>query len=162
MASIPNKQILQAFLFPLFQARLKSFRSFFCSYKKFCIKFQYHSACNDRNRFDRRIFAPIGRISRWLEGSSSQSHLLHNSADIGKAEIPAAPTIGLIFCFVKRFSNFANTTPPIVSNMNATKPMSMINKVSVATKYSARMEKVIVIPNNRVIKLAKSCGRCFG
>ena len=50
--------------------------------------------------------------------------------DMGKAEIPAPPTIGLIFFFRNRFRNFANRTPPIVSITKANRPIAMIISVS--------------------------------
>ncbi len=54
-------------------------------------------------------------MSRKFCGSSARPILWITRADIGKAEMPAAPIIGFIFFFEKRLISFAKSTPPTVS-----------------------------------------------
>ena len=57
-------------------------------------------------------FAPAACISKKLFGSSSLPSLCTMREAIGKAEMPAAPTIGFIFFLENRFRNLAKNTPP--------------------------------------------------
>ena len=70
--------------------------------------------------------------------------------------MPAAPIIGLIFVFKNRFINLANSTPPIVSKINAIRPIPIIRSVSTRTNASARILNEIVMPSSRVIRFASS------
>ena len=88
-------------------------------------------------------------------GFSSRAIFWTTREDMGKAEIPAAPTMGLIFSFKNRFISFAKRTPPTVSNTKANKPIVMISRVSTLTKLSACMLKEIVMPRRSVIRLVR-------
>ena len=78
-------------------------------------------------------------------------------ADMGKAEMPAAPIMGLIFRRgMNRFSALTNSTPTTVSSTKATRPRHRIISVSTRTNWSARMEKEMVTPSSRVMRLASS------
>ena len=98
--------------------------------------------------------APTACIRIIFPGSSFWAIFCTTLADMGNAEIPAAPIIGLIFSLRNRFNILANSTPPMVSNTKAIRPIPMIISVSTLTNASARMLKEIVIPSSRVIKLA--------
>ena len=71
-------------------------------------------------------------------------------ADIGKAEIPAAPTMGFIFfpSGRKRFSIFAVNTPPAVSRTNATSPMQIMTSVLMLTNFSSVIVAAMEKPSN--------------
>jgi len=62
---------------------------------------------------------PTVCMSRKFCGSSFRPILWMTREDIGKAEIPAAPIMGLIFLPFgrNRFRNFATRPPPAVSNL---------------------------------------------
>ena len=77
-------------------------------------------------------------------------------ADMGNAEIPAAPTMGLILVRLKILRILANTTPAMVSKIKATRPRAIIMMVCTVTNWSARMEKAMVMPSSSVMRLAKS------
>lgn len=55
--------------------------------------------------------------------------------DMGNAEIPAAPIMGLIFSFEKRFKNFASRTPPMESKTKAEKSNEHDQKSIACYKY---------------------------
>ena len=68
----------------------------------------------------------IAKLERELK-----DFVTEHRADMGKAEMPAAPTIGLIlFLGVKRLSTFTNSTPTTESSTKATRPRPMIMMVS--------------------------------
>ena len=77
-------------------------------------------------------------------------------ADIGNAEIPAAPTIGLIFTFLNRFRNLAKSTPPMVSMTNATSPKAMIMRVWRFQNWSAVILTEMVSPRRIETRLTSS------
>ena len=54
-------------------------------------------------------------------------------ADMGNAEIPAAPTMGLILVRLKILRILANTTPAMVSKIKATRPRAIIMMVCTVT-----------------------------
>ena len=71
--------------------------------------------------------------------------------------MPAAPTMGLILLLgVKMFSTLTNSTPTTESSTKATRPRPIIMKVSGRTNWSAFMEKEMVMPSSRVMRLARS------
>ena len=96
-------------------------------------------------------FAPTACIKRWLPGSSFVPILATTREAIGNAEMPAAPSIGLIFSLENKFKSFAHITPPIVSNTNAKSPSPIMIIVSSLMKASACIWNAIVIPRSRVI-----------
>src|SRR4030065_412355 len=67
--------------------------------------------------------APTACIRMKVKGSSSWAILWITRADMGKADIPQAPIIGLILRFRKRFSILANSTPAAVSKTKGTRPL---------------------------------------
>ena len=75
-------------------------------------------------------------------------------ADIGKAEMPAAPIIGLSFFLENRFISLAKPTPAAVSKMNAKSPSARMSKVSSCRKASPLICDAIVKPKSSVIRLA--------
>ena len=75
---------------------------------------------------------------------------------MGKAEIPAAPIMGLIFFLRKRFKNFAKSTPPAVSKMNATRPRRRMSIVLNVRNFSAFIWEAIVIPRKMVMRFAST------
>ncbi|MPN63392.1 hypothetical protein SDC9_211150 [bioreactor metagenome] len=77
-------------------------------------------------------------------------------ADIGKADIPAAPIIGLILDFVNKLMNFTNKTPKAVSKTKAKSPSPMIIAVSTVTKSAACIRDAMVMPKRRVTRLTSS------
>ena len=84
-------------------------------------------------------------------------------ADIGKAEIPAAPTIGLTFLSFgrKRLRIFAVMTPPAVSRTKAMRPMPMMASVPRLTNLSPVIAAEIEKPRSIVTMLAISfCAAC--
>ena len=89
-----------------------------------------------------------------LVGSSCRPICVITRADIGKAEMPQAPIIGLILFFRNRFRSLANRTPPTVSKTKATRPRSRIKIVCTFRKFSARICEATVIPRRRVIRFA--------
>ena len=68
--------------------------------------------------------------------------------------MPAAPTIGLTFFLLNRLRSFANITPAMESNTNATRPRPMMMSVFRFTNWSARMENEIVMPSSSVMRFA--------
>ena len=76
--------------------------------------------------------------------------------DIGKAEMPHAPIIGLIFFLRKRFTTFAKRTPPTVSKTKATAPSARIFKTSSVRIFSAVMVAPTVMPRKRVTRFESS------
>ena len=97
-------------------------------------------------------FAPTACMSKWFCGSASWPSFCTTLADMGKAEIPAAPTIGFIFFFKNRFKSLANITPPTVSNTKANRPRLIISSVTGVKKSSAFMLNAIVMPSSRVMR----------
>ena len=75
-------------------------------------------------------------INRKFCGSSFRPIWLTTRPLMGNAEIPAAPIMGLIFFSLgrNRLMNLANTTPPTVSKMKATRPRPRIIRVCQDTK----------------------------
>ena len=73
--------------------------------------------------------APTACISKKLDGSSFCPILCITLADIGKADIPAAPIMGFIFFFRKILRVLTNITPPAVSKTNASRPIPKISNV---------------------------------
>src|SRR5574344_1723525 len=100
--------------------------------------------------------APAACIRMMFDGSSLSAIFCTTRADIGNAEIPAAPIIGLIFFLRKRLMNFANNTPPIESSMNAASPSAMMSNVSAETNCSACMLNETLMPRSRVIKFVRA------
>ena len=95
-------------------------------------------------------------MSRKFCGSSASPILWITRADIGKAEMPAAPIIGFIFFFEKRLISFAKSTPPTVSNMNATRPSAIIRRVSFLMNLSACICVAMVMPSRSVMRFART------
>ena len=69
--------------------------------------------------------------------------------------MPAAPIMGFTLFLRKRLRNFANSTPPAVSNMNATRPSAIIASVSAVTKSSAFILNATDMPSSSVTRLAR-------
>lgn len=99
--------------------------------------------------------APAACINIILPGSSSCAILWMSLQDIGNAEIPAPPIIGLIFFFKYRFSTFANMTPPMVSMTKAKSPISIMMTVCTVTNCSACILNEMVMPKSSVIRFAR-------
>src|SRR5690606_28192858 len=78
-------------------------------------------------------------------------------ADMGKAEIPAAPIIGLTFRGRNRLRSLANKTPPAVSKIKAKRPIPRIMMVFQVKNFSATMVDPMVIPSSRVTRMETSC-----
>ena len=89
-------------------------------------------------------------------GSSASAIFATTRPDIGNAEMPQAPIIGLIFFFTTRFTALANSTPPAVSKMKATRPSPSTIPTSTIRNFSADIVEPIVIPSSNVTRLASS------
>ena len=81
-------------------------------------------------------FGPIACISKKLWGLASSPTLFTTRAAIGTAETPAAPTRGLMVSLLRRFINFAMSTPAAVPIENATAPSAKIPMVSTVKNSS--------------------------
>ncbi|OPZ85171.1 MAG: hypothetical protein BWY74_03993 [Firmicutes bacterium ADurb.Bin419] len=80
---------------------------------------------------------------------------------MGNADIPAAPTIGLILFFKNKLRNFAKSTPPAVSKIKAKRPKPSIAKVSHLKNFSAVIVEPIITPRSMVTRFASSfCAAC--
>lgn len=101
-------------------------------------------------------FTPTECISRKFDLSSSSAIFCTTRADMGKAEIPAAPIMGFIFSLLKILSSFASITPPIVSTINAISPSPIISSVLNWRNSAAFILEATVIPKNRVITFAST------
>ena len=89
-------------------------------------------------------------------------HMTYSPKNVSKTTKIAFPIVvtiivGLIFVFKNRFINLANSTPPIVSKINAIRPIPIIRSVSTRTNASARILNEIVMPSSRVIRFASIC-----
>ena len=96
-------------------------------------------------------FAPTACIKRWLEGSSFVPIFATTLDAMGNAEIPAAPSMGLIFSLLNKLISFAHITPPKVSNTNAKRPSAIMIIVSSVKNAAACIWNAIVIPRRRVM-----------
>ncbi len=101
-------------------------------------------------------FAPTACIRRKLSLFSAFPMRWITLADMGKADIPAAPTMGLIFFLRKRFNNFAASTPAAVSRMKATRPKVMTSSVTGCTNLSPVIVAEMERPRSRVTRFASS------
>ena len=88
--------------------------------------------------------------------SSARAILATTRLDMGKAEMPQAPIMGLTFFFRNRFMNLANNTPPAVSKMKATRPSPRIIRVWGARNLSACIWLAMVMPKKMVMRLAST------
>ena len=76
--------------------------------------------------------------------------------DIGKAEMPAAPTMGLIFFLRKRLRNLTKNTPPMVSKQKATRPRARMTMVLILRNFDHTITGATDRPSSSEMRLAST------
>ena len=88
--------------------------------------------------------------------SSAAASFCTSLADMGNAEMPAAPIMGFSFRFRNRLIAFAESTPTAVSRMKATSPMERMRIVWGWMNRSPVMVAEMASPRRMVTMLASS------
>ena len=99
---------------------------------------------------------PAACISRKFCLSSASPILCTTRADMGKAEIPAAPIMGLIFSFRNRFISFAIITPPTVSIDEPASGATVVALTDVVVQASdeRQLDRVLLLEGGEVRAVA--------